>query len=320
MINNVLWNGVRLRIQSYNVLVGDAQLQLKRCFRDSHGTPILMLPGFLETCEVFMPKNPQAGLAPFLASQGFDVYLLEIRGKGSSWPSAGRSSRWGLHEAICEDLPAHLGMIEKLRPGEPQFWLGHGLGSLILTGTYARVESLPSPLLGMIHVCAGRMCQLEGWQKTLRYQAWLWAMNLQRFFRGFVAVPFSQSTRRETRKAFATYKRWLQNPEWRDQEDDFDYALALRQKGLPASLYFANDQRHLWGNVQDCRRWLQELGVHDARLVTVSKRGGNDKNYSYNGVLRNPAACTDHFLQLQAWLQEHGPQTATAHNSELMEA
>lgn len=322
MINNILWNGIRLRIQSYNVLVGDAQLQLKRCFRNSEGVPILMVSGFLETSEVFMPKNAESGLAPFLASQGYDVYLLELRGKGDSWPSIGRRSNWGLHEVICEDIPAHLGMIEKLRPGVPQFWLGHGLGSLILTAAYARSEPLPARLLGIVHISAGRLRQLDTWQKTLRYRAWLVAFSLQRFTRGFVSIPFKDPIRRETRQAFSTYLKWLNAPEWEDPEDGFNYGHALQNKTLPPSLYFANHQRHLWGNVQDCRRWLEELGKHDARLVTVSKNGGNDRNYSHTSVLRNPCACTDHFLQLQAWLQEHGPQTTIVAESasELLEA
>lgn len=319
-IHNIIWNGTRLRVQSYNVLVGDAQLELKRCFRNSEGTPLLMVPGFLETTSIFMPKHPRAGLAPFLASRGFDVYLAELRGKGNSWPSAGRNSRWGLHEAVCEDMPSHLGMIEKLRPGVPQFWLGHGLGSLLMCGAYARIDELPAPLLGMVHVSAGRHCSLDNWRKTLHYQSWLSALTLQNLFKGCVAIPFDGNVRRETRFALQALLWWQRDAEWADSRDQFDYGAALRSKTLPPSLYLANSRRSLWGNIDDCRRWIAELGDHDCRLIMVSKAAGNARNYNFHSILRSPMACDDHFLQLQSWLQEHAEYNTNDAVADLMEA
>jgi hypothetical protein len=304
-MHNITWNGIRLRTQSYNVLVAEHQLELKRCYRDPNGIPVVMVPGFLENSQVFLPtNNTEAGLAPYLASLGYDVYLAEMRGKGNSWPNIGRRSNWGIHEAVCEDIPAHLGMVEKLRPNTPQFWIGQGMGGLLLSCSYARIEALLSPVMGIAHFAAARQCCLSSWRQTLNYQLWLTGMVLGNVVNGYVGNPFTDPVRRETRHTWKVWKRWHRGEAWLDPVDKLDYKEALQHKPLPPSLYIANHKKDLWGNINDCRAWVHELGPHDGRLVMISKPGGNSHNYSSRNILRHPAACDDHYVQLRAWLAE----------------
>lgn len=304
MIN---WRGNRLNIQSHIVNVGPRQLELRRCFREGYSTGpvVLMVAGFLNTTDIFLPRKGEGGLAPFFASLGYDVYLAELRGRGNSWPAITANADWGLHEAICEDLPAHLQTLERLRPGAAQYWVGEGLGSLLLAACLARSGGPPSSLRAMIHFAASRR-HISTRRKTLPYQCWSLAMGLVKSLRGYAGIPFSDPPRRETRKALATWKRWLASEEWLDPVDGFDYGQVLESMHLPPSLYFANGASSLWGNAPDCRQWIQELGGHDGRLLTVSKQGGNEHDYSRGGLLQHPDACQDHFLELQAWLEELG--------------
>lgn len=306
----ISWRGIRLHIQSHNVQVGSQQLELRRCYRNSGGPPVLMVAGFLNTIDVFLPRKGEGGLAPFLASLGYDVYLAELRGRGSSWPAISGSADWGLHEAICEDIPAHLQMIQKLRPGEAQYWLGEGLGSLLLAASFARLSELPVPVLGMIHIAAFRRFSLESKRQSGPYRSWSLLASLASLFCGHVTLPLSDPRRRETRRTLAAWKHWHNSEEWLDPRDGFDYGQALRSLQLPPSLYVANRESALWGSAADCRQWVKELGPHDGRLVTVSKQGGNQRNYSHMGLLRHPGACDDHFVQLQAWLEEASTQCA----------
>ena len=303
-MHNITWSGIRLRTQSYNVLVGEHQLELKRCYRDVSGIPVLMVAGFLENSQVFLPSNTQAGLAPYLASLGYDVYLAEMRGKGNSWPNISRRSNWGIHEAVTEDIPAHLSMLEKLRPGVGQFWIGQGMGGLLLSCSYARIQQLQAPVMGIAHFAAARACCLSSWRQTVNYQLWLTGAVLGNVLNGYVGNPFAYPARRETRHTWNVWKRWHRGEEWLDPVDKFNYREALQHKALPPSLYFANHEKDLWGNINDCRAWVHELGPHDGRLVTISKPGGNSRNYSSRNILRHPAGCEDHYLQLQSWLAE----------------
>lgn len=301
------WRGLRLIIQSHNVQLAPHQLELRQCRRDDcePGPPVLMLAGFLGTVDSFFPhKGEEGGLAPFLASLGYDVYIAELRGRGKSWPATGAQSDWGLHEAIVEDIPAHLQTVDKLRPGEAQFWLGEGLGGVLLTAAYARLEALSAPLLGLVHLGAARRRRLDSPAKRWRYRVWASALGASRLLRGYAALPGGDPARRETRTTLVQWKEWLSRENWLDPLDDFDYYEALQHKELPASLYLANRPAALWGNIDDCRRWVDELGPHDARLLTVGKAQGNRRNYSQAELLQHPTACEDHYLQLQAWLEE----------------
>ncbi|MEX1032728.1 MAG: alpha/beta hydrolase [Cellvibrionaceae bacterium] len=303
-MHTMSWRGVRLKLQAHNVQVGTQQLELRRCYRDNTGPPVLLLADFLHTSEIFLPrKGGEGGLAPFLASLGYDVYLAELRGRGNSWPGISDTSDWGLHEAICEDIPAHLRTLEKLRPGQSQIWMGQGLGGLLLAASYARLENRIA-LAGMVHFAVARRLRLETQRRVLARHLWHFGPAAINLFCGYAAIPFSKPCRCETRKSLATWLQWQGSEGWLDPLDGFDYARALRERGLPPSLYFANGERALWGSVQDCRNWIAELGAHDCRLVTISSKGGNLHDYSHADLLQHPEACDDHFLQLQQWLAE----------------
>ncbi len=326
-MHNFTWNGLRLRIQSLNVQVGSNQLELRRCFRNAEGTPILLLSGFLDSSQIFLPNfnsstQDKGGLAPFLASEGYDVYLADLRGKGNSWPQASRRADWGLHEAICEDIPAHLSMIEKIRPGVSQFWMGQDLGSLLLLATFARGHTVQdssqtsvssplarhSPVLGMAHFSASRRRTNENWMMKSKYSSWNAYCTFSRVMAGYIGLPFGESVSRETIGAFGTWRQWQSAEERQDPVDNYDYRQALTASALPPSLYFANDEHELWGSRTDCRALIRELGPLDGRMIIVGKKGGNDRNYSINGLLRHPASRQDHFVQLKNWLEEHNPR------------
>lgn len=294
-MHTISWRGTRINIKSQTVQVASHQLELRRCFREGKeplGPPIVAVAGFLETIDLFFAAKGEGGLVPFLAALGYDVYLLELRGRGRSWPTTGKESDWGFEQNIEEDLPAHLQAIARLRPGEPQFWLGQGTGSLLLHSLYERRPKGSPRVLGMIHFAANRALTLDSRRKSLAYRHWWFSMRTMALFLGYVGRPFSDPPHRETRQSLLTLRQWEQE------------TMPVQNGDLPPSLYFASEQAPLWGNPGDCRRWIHSLGPHDARLMAVGKQGGNRRNYSHRELLQHPDACDDHFLQIQQWLDE----------------
>ena len=294
------WRDVRLNEVSYQVKSGDHQLALRRCYRNPEGTPILMVSGFGHTGEVFWPNSAQAGLAPFLADAGYDVYVAELRGKGRSWPTVSSHADWGVHELITQDIPAHLAQITQLRPDEPQFWFGQGLGSLLLSGCYGRLDKLPAPLLGMVHFGVARRCELNSLFKSLQYMGWQLSARLCGLLLGRTSMAADSG---ESARVLADVQSWHQSARWQDSQDEFNYRVALKHRGLPPSLYFSLARDSLWGGVNDTRCWISELGDHDTQLMTLGRSGGNLRNYTSATLLTHPDACKDHFIGLQDWLQ-----------------
>ncbi len=258
------------KTQSYTVQVGEYQLALHRWYR-REGTPVILLPDFMEDRRVFLPQGNQASLATHLADRGHDVFILELRGKGTSWPQPSRHSHWSTHELVCEDIPAQLAMVERLRPKAPQYWLGRGFGGVLLAASYLRIESLAAPVLGLVHMGVARRLELLDFNRALAYQRWQVRAWLAHAVGGQVNAFFSKAYAPESGDCFHAWCHWHNSEEWQDPKDQFDYLWAAQNKSLPSSLYLAR-QKGLWGQVQDCRNWIQELGGHDARLL-VDKTG-----------------------------------------------
>jgi len=66
----------------------------------------------------------------YLAENGMDVYVPELRGHGLS-RLAGSESPSGFSEYVMKDMPAIFGMVRKLTGGKRAFLAGHSLGGTI---------------------------------------------------------------------------------------------------------------------------------------------------------------------------------------------
>ncbi len=314
------WNQSHLTYEFHCVKgSGELQLGLHRLYRHSgsrektesrqsvSGTPVLMLADFTEDTRSFFPNLEQSnsdtrlGLAPMLAAEGYDVFMLDLRGKGRSWPSHNREQAWGLHQAIMEDISLHLSAVARLRPACPQVWLGKGMGSVLLTCAYARLDVLPTTVLGMVHLAPGRRSMLNSLRKTLRDMTWRGLQLGASAFGGRIdnaalgPAPEGAQLARE-------WRNWRMSTDWRDPADGFNFGLALANKTLPPSLYLCPRKNHAPGDLADCRHWLEELGAHDAIVLSIDKHSGNQHNYSARELLTHKDAINDHLQNLHHWL------------------
>lgn len=308
-MGNFSWRSALLNQTSYTVRSGEQHLNLRRCYRNADGPPVFMVAGVQQCSDIFWPDTPDAGLAPFLADCGFDVYVAELRGKGISWPQVGRASDWGVSELIQEDIPAHLAKVAKLRPGVPQFWLGHGVGSLLLSASYARLDIVPAPIMGMVHFAAARRCELSSLSKSIRYG--LWQLTSGCIGAG-TGVSSLKRINADSRKVLKELQVWHSDADWLDAQDGYSYRERLRLKQMPPSVYYSLAGERLWGGVADTRLWMQELGDHDAQLLSLGKRNGNKRDYTDVNMLTHVDACDDHFQHLFAWMQ----RTSRLYNSQ----
>ena len=49
---------------------------------------------------------------------------------------------------------------------------------------------------------------------------------------------------------------------------------------------------------------MQELGSHNAQMITLGKDAGNQHDYNHLGMLLHSDADQDHFAQLLSWLSD----------------
>ena len=109
----------QLKYESITVpLPSTDQAHLTRFYRDKRnlGTPVFMLHSTLQDSSTFF-SDKGTGLACYLARQGYDVFVGDMRGKGKSWPQVNAclslvrikrlmktSLRWHTKSKCCEAI------------------------------------------------------------------------------------------------------------------------------------------------------------------------------------------------------------------------
>lgn len=91
------------------------------------GPSVLLLHGLAATSAIV--DFPGRSLARWLAEQGFDVFVPEMRGHGQSeWPT----QSWGMRDYLTQDLPAIFDAICATSGRDELHWVGHSMGGILL--------------------------------------------------------------------------------------------------------------------------------------------------------------------------------------------
>ena len=90
--------------------------------------PVLMIHGFGQNRYAF--HLPARSMVNHLARSGYDVYNVDLRGRGRSGHLGARRPR-SIHDFVREDVPAALDEIAKHSGPGPVFLIGHSLGGVV---------------------------------------------------------------------------------------------------------------------------------------------------------------------------------------------
>jgi alpha-beta hydrolase superfamily lysophospholipase len=278
------------------------QLHLKRFCGDANGQVIFMVHGSVENGRIFYSKNGK-GLAPFLARNGYDVFVGDLRGRGQSTPPINKYSDYGLSECIDEEIPAFIEKITSLRGDARIHWIAHSWGGILLLSYYARNAGEINPS-SMIFFGTKRQITVSGFRK-------FWTINIFYNFifkliirmKGFVDVKsLKMGMENETTKSRRQTYEWVTSDEWKG-EDGFNYAEALKHIPLPPLLFIAGASDEVLGHQEDVKKLMEEIGTPDAQFYLAAKSKGNKHNYDHVSMLTHPDAPSDHFQYILQWLQ-----------------
>lgn len=279
-------------------------LHLKRFCGNEQGPVIFMLHGSVENGRIFYSKNGK-GLAPFLARQGYDVFVADLRGRGQSSPPINRGSRYGLSECIQEEIPAFLQEIKKIRGSVPQFWLAHSWGGILLLCYYARNPEAVN-VSSMIFVGTKRRITVGGvrkfWMINVFYN---YIFRIVIWLKGYVDTKWLRiGSENETEKSRRQTYEWITHESWKD-EDGFDYTAALRKLELPPSLFIAGAKDEVLGHQKDVQQLIEEIDARRAEFYFAAKSHGNLHDYNHITLLTHGDAPADHFQFILQWLDQH---------------
>lgn len=280
------------------------RLHLMRFYENENGTPVFLLHGAIENGHIFYSKN-QKGLAPFLAENGFDVYIGDLRGRGKSTPAISRVSLYGQTEAINEDIPAFIEHIIKLRGNVPQFWFAHSWGGVLLSSYFARYVQYRPLVKGMVYFATKRSIRVRNLHRYLMID-FMWnrfGFLLTKLYGYLPGKSWGYGSDNETLKSHAQSVTWVKPSAWVDPEDHFDYGAAIKKIKLPPILYLAGEKDYCLGNKNDVLDFIEESGDKSAKFILLSKKNGHLHDYDHINILTHPDAREDQFRLVLEWMQ-----------------
>jgi len=70
--------------------------------------------------------HPDYSLARYLATQGFDTWLVDLRGRGDSWPDNGPDAtlQWNFDDFVERDVPTAVERVCGITHSEEVSWIG----------------------------------------------------------------------------------------------------------------------------------------------------------------------------------------------------
>ncbi|TWX68144.1 alpha/beta fold hydrolase [Colwellia sp. C1TZA3] len=291
--------------ESIYITDGEHQLHLRHIWKDNGGVPIFMLHGLIENGLIFYTEKGK-GLACFLAEQGFDVYVGDLRGRGKSSPAINATSTFGQYEAITQDIPLFLEKIHSVNTQKIHL-IAHSWGGVLMASFLARYPQW----LDKVHskTCFGtkRVVGVKTFEAYFklgfmwRYIAPILAKR-QGYFDG---KKFRFGSDSETQQSLSQSIAWVMPGHWCDQHDGFNYFSAAQNIVWPPTWHFTGISDYALGHKQDVQLFIDECGNSTAKFSVLSKQSGSLVDYNHINILTHPKAVDDHFPQLVTWLKEH---------------
>lgn len=270
---------------------------------DVKGT-VLLLHGLMQSGDVFYDQSRGGGLAYYLVEQGYEVFVCLLRGRDASRTQL-RQDAFGLKQIILEDLPMIWSSVQKRCRHQDVFLAGYQLGGPLWSALLARQPEVARQVRGIIHFSPQRAVVAGGRRKQFWHSLVDKALlpGLGRLL-GFIPAPMlGLGQQNESAELYRDVLQWRMS-DWQDSWDGFNYSQALSGLDLPPSLYFVS-VRPRWRQLDnDCRAYMQELGAHNARMIKLGSREGNQMDYPYRELASHLQAESDYFPLLLSWMRE----------------
>jgi pimeloyl-ACP methyl ester carboxylesterase len=301
--------------------------------------PVLLVHG-LASNRYGLDLLPERSLAVWLAARGWDVWLVELRGRGlSSRPRlfSGRRYDWCFDDYVEQDLPAALAEVCEAT-GAPQLHLvGFSTGALAAYALLCRspgreaARSLVS-LAGPVHFQRISRALSASLLRAFRFLRHRWLMRLLAPVTGPLLRPLGLlysadnldgPTQRRmmvnlianfSRNELLQYSAWLGEDCFRSIDQRRDYRAELGQLVAP-TLCLAGARDPL-APPDAVKATFELLGAKDKQLRLCSRAQGLSANYGHFDLVLGAAAPVEVFPLVDEWLSAHDAPSGQRTNSE----
>lgn len=260
--------------------------------------PILLIHGSIENGKIFYSESGK-GLAPYLAQQGFDVFVADLRGKGSSLPLVHAKSPASQTDTIEGELPFIINKVKEITGTDALHLGAHSWGGVLLLSAYALFYQEWN-IKSMIFFGTKRRIGIRTFEKFRTIDlGWTLLGSLFTLLYGYLpAKKLRMGSDDEPGKFYFQLNRWVYSKRWIDPETKFNYREKINTLHLPPLHFYTGIHDRLLGHPHDVKRLAAETGQAHATVSILGKQNGNLHNYNHINILTHPDAVNDHFPEV----------------------
>jgi pimeloyl-ACP methyl ester carboxylesterase len=300
--------------------------------------PILMVHG-LGANRFNFDLNEEYSLARYLAGEGHDCWLVDLRGCGESLVSRAQR-RWNFDDHVFCDVPAVLDLMESCTGHRKTHWLGHSMGGMmlyayLLRGMPERIESgitlaapacfsrsavgglfllgrgvqiVPRlPLANLVRMAAPFLGHLS--PKMMRLQ-----MNMANIDRAILRGAAFNTASHLSTGVLAQFLDWMQCGEFRSADRTYSYTANLDQIETP--LLVLAGRADAMVPACDAKRAFECARTQHKHYVEYGAESGHADDYGHIDLVFGRRARTEVFPEIARWLGEfEGSSEATRASS-----
>lgn len=293
-----------MHAESIFIPLKEGKLHLKRIYENPEGEPVFLLHGSMENGKIFYSKSLK-GYGPFLAKQGYDVFVLDMQGRGESTPKMNKRSGYGQVDVIKTDIPLSLEKIKEIKGDVPIYAAAHSWGGVLLLAYMVRFEN---KIKNAVLFGVKRWITIRNWEyfKKLTIGWYTLGKILNPIYGYFPAVKLGAGSDDEPIEHYNQINEWLKvDSPWIDNVDGYDYGKAFEEKELPPLLFLAGKNDTLLGRPKDVKLLMDEVKHAKKEYWYLAKSSGNLHDYGHVDMLSHRDAPKDHFPAIAEWMEKN---------------
>ncbi len=262
-----------------------------------HATPILLVHGSFSNRH-FWISNKGIGLAPYLASRGYDVWIVDLRGHGLSREGPDFSAITA-EDHIQRDLPAAVSYVWNTT-GRPMFLAGHSAGGIIVASYLSwNWPNEPERFIGVALFGA----QLAYGEEFLKVP--VLAFLCEALLKVLGRVParlLGLGPEGEPASEMLEFIRWKKRGgTWQDSRG-FSYEDGLKKVHIPVLAVAAAADRN--DPPAGCKELMEAFGSTDKQFVLLGRDQGFTLDYDHIGMIVSKEAAKEVWPLLAHWMDE----------------
>ncbi|MCP5325702.1 MAG: alpha/beta fold hydrolase [Oceanospirillaceae bacterium] len=263
------------------------------------GMPVIMVHGSFSN-RSFWLSNSGKGLAMHLLEQGFDPWMLDLRGHGDS-PVNKQYAQNCVEDYARFDLPAVQAFVAE-QTGQAVTWLGHSYGGVtIATALASHSLDLPS-VAGVVLIGS----QVTRFPLALRLPLVRLFARMYLRMRGQVTdARGPEAEPAGVAREFARWAGWFAG--WRPKKGT-KFKLALKEVDLPLLAVAAAADKG--DPAKHCQKLLDMFAGERKTFINLGIKQGYSKDYGHVNMVISESAQTEVWPLISGWLNDNVSNSA----------